>query len=99
MIFCFVCYEDFRLICFSDASIVIEHSMTDGNINGEESTVSFALGDPDDGDEIVVDMFYDPIYNTFAFDTVAGTTRCYHESGTTAGEGKHRNIFFPFGRY
>ena len=75
---------------------MIEHSSTDGDINGEESSISFALGDPDHGDEIVVDMFYDSVYNTFAFDTVAGTTRCYQESGTSAGEGKHKNTYFFF---
>ena len=69
--------------------IEIEHSMMGGNMDEEESSISFSLGDPDDGDEIVVDMYYDSIYNTFAFDTVSGTTRCYQESGTTAGEGKN----------
>ena len=75
-------------ICFLAVSIEIDHSTTKGNIYGQESSISFGLGDPDDGDEIVVDMYYDEKFNTFAFDTVAGTTRCHQEEGTIAGEGK-----------
>ena len=79
-----------------EISIEIEHSSMEGSIDGEESSISFALGDPDDGDEIVVDMYYDQTFNTFAFDTVAGTTRCHQESGTRAGEGKNEKCLFLF---
>ncbi|CAK9105214.1 Hypothetical protein SCF082_LOCUS49043 [Durusdinium trenchii] len=57
-----------------------EHRRTDTH---EGSTsISFALGDRDIGDEFVVDVFLDPKYGTFVFDLNSGQTKCPHEGGT-----------------
>lgn len=70
-----------------DVALHIEHSSTINSKDGQDTSIQFGLADPDAGDEIVVDVYHDPIFNSFAFDTVAGITRCIHEDGTIAGEG------------
>lgn len=44
--------------------------------------VTVTLGDPDPGDELVVDMFYDLTYGTLVFETIAGKTKCPQEVST-----------------
>ena len=77
-----------NFIWFLDVSLSIEHSSTRGFSNEQETAISFTLGDPDDGDEIVVDVYHDKTYSSFVFNTVAGRTRCHNEPGTIKGEGK-----------
>ena len=45
-----------------------------------------AFGDPDAGDEFVVDIYHDPIFHNFVFNTVAGRSRCRYEDNTIAAE-------------
>lgn len=66
--------------------IDIQHSSTITNEKGSESGITFGLGDPDDGDELVVDIYHDPVYGSFVFDTVGGRTKCRWEPGTAKGE-------------
>ncbi|CAB9515004.1 Cupin superfamily protein [Seminavis robusta] len=64
---------------------------TDGN--SKETTVSFVLGDEDKDDDFVVDIFVDPMYGTFIFQKVAGTTSAPWEGEPTArGEDIDLNV-------
>lgn len=54
--------------------------------SGRETTVSFVLGDEQPNDEFVVDIYVDPIYGTFVFNTVSGRSRAPHEPNTLKGE-------------
>jgi len=50
------------------------------------SSIGFTLGDPDTGDVFDVDVFVDPNYGTFVFNTVSGQSMCPSEAGTEARE-------------
>jgi len=69
-----------------DVQLHIEHTSVVGQSANQDTSISYALGDPDAGDEVVVDIYHDRVFNTFAFNTIAGKTRCYHEKNTKAGE-------------
>lgn len=75
-----------QIIPIPDININIQHSSTITSEKGIESGISFGLADPDDGDEIIVDIYHDPVYNSFVFNTVGGVTKCRWEPGTAKGE-------------
>lgn len=50
------------------------------------SSVSFALGDSDIGDQFTVDVFVDPVHKTYLFHTHAGISKCPVEPGTKPRE-------------
>lgn len=56
-----------------------EHVWQKQSSTTEATQVSVTLGDPDAGDELVVDMFYDATYGTLVFETIAGKTKCPQE--------------------
>jgi len=66
--------------------VEIEHSTTITNSDEESTSVSLSLGDPDIYDEFVVDIYYDNTYGTFIFNTVAGRSKCVHETMTSRSE-------------
>ena len=66
--------------------VEIKHSMLKEETSEDSTSVSFHLGDPDPGDEFVVDIFVDNRYGTFLFETVGGISRCPHEPNTLPGE-------------
>lgn len=67
-------------------AIHIEHTSVITDSEESETSISFAFGDPDDGDEFVVDIYHDPLYKSFVFDTISGISRCHNEDNTIAGE-------------
>lgn len=71
---------------FAGFSVSVEHSTTIGDTEDESTSVSVNFGDPDKGDEFVVDIYYDETYGTFIFHTVAGRSKCIHEDGTARSE-------------
>lgn len=70
----------------AEATLHVEHSSSISTKRESETEISFSLGDPDDGDEIVVEIYHDPTYNSFVFETVSGRTRCRWEQGTLRSE-------------
>lgn len=70
----------------AEATLHVEHSSSISTTRESETEISFSLGDPDDGDEIVVEIYHDPKYNSFVFETVGGRTRCRWEQGTMRSE-------------
>lgn len=48
----------------------------EGSTTEKESSISVYLGDPDSSDEFSVDIFLDPVYNTFVFKTISGISAC-----------------------
>jgi len=58
-------------------------------------SVSFALGDPNPGDEFLVKVFIDPKYGTFVFRTIRGVSKCPHEPGTSPGEVPRLDVQIP----
>lgn len=56
-----------------ESSVEVEHSYT--------------LSDGDDGDQLQVAVYEDPIYGTAVFKTLSGMTMCPHENGTLMREG------------
>ena len=77
----------------AEATLHIEHSSSISTTRESETEISFSLGDPDDGDEIVVEIFHDPVFGSFVFDTISGRTRCRHEPNTGKSEGKFLFVF------
>jgi len=59
---------------------------TPGTEDDTTETVSFSLSDPDDGDSFLVDVLIDPTYNTYVFNTVAGSSKCPVEPNTIPRE-------------
>ncbi|EDQ84448.1 uncharacterized protein MONBRDRAFT_12796 [Monosiga brevicollis MX1] len=51
-----------------------------------ETTRGFVLADGDGGDKFVVKVARDPIFGSFVFTTVAGSSKCPHETNTYARE-------------
>lgn len=47
---------------------------------------SFTFSDDDEGDQIQVEVYEDPVYGTPVFKTVSGMTKCPHEPHTLARE-------------
>ncbi len=70
----------------SEVALHIEHSSNIEESGESQTSISFELSDPDDGDEFVVDIYHDKKYNNLAFQTVAGRSRCVYEDRTIAGE-------------
>ena len=70
----------------AEATLHVEHKSKISTTRESESEISFSLGDPDDGDEIVVEIYHDPKYNSFVYKTVSGRTRCRWEQGTMRNE-------------
>lgn len=70
----------------AEATLHVEHSSSISTTRESETEISFSLGDPDDGDEIVVEIYHDPRFNSFVFKTVSGRTRCRWESDTMRSE-------------
>ena len=66
------------------ASITHRTSISSEQIKG--SSISVEFGDADVGDEFLVDIFLDPMYNTLVFRTVEGQSKCPNERGTRAIE-------------
>jgi hypothetical protein len=64
----------------------IEHSSNLETSSEQATSISFGLGDPDDGDEFVVDIYHDPQFGSFQFETIGGQSRCVHEDKTLPGE-------------
>ena len=64
----------------------IEHSSNLETSSEQATSISFGLGDPDDGDEFVVDIYHDPEFGSFQFETIGGRSRCVHEDKTLPGE-------------
>ena len=77
----------------AEATLHIEHSSSISTTRESETEISFSLGDPDDGDEIVVEIFHDPVFGSFVFNTISGRTRCRHEPNTVKSEGKFLFVF------
>ena len=48
----------------------VEHSSSVTSEDEAETSISFGLGDPDDGDEIVLEIFHDEVYGSFVFKTI-----------------------------
>ena len=69
-----------------DPSFDVDETLSHHGSKSTDSNtkVSFVLGDNDvyGTDEFTVDVYTDPIYGTFVFDTVGGQSRCPHEEGT-----------------
>jgi len=70
----------------AQSTLHIEHSSSISTTRESETEISFSLGDPDDGDEIVVEIFHDPVFGSFVFNTISGRTRCRHEPNTVKSE-------------
>ena len=69
-----------------DFSLNISHETSYGITEEDSTSVSVSLGDPDIGDEFVIDLYFDKTYGTFIFDTVGGRSKCVHEEGTAPSE-------------
>lgn len=65
---------------------IVDHQAEKTDEENEETQVSFTFGDSDLDDEFVVDIYFDEIYGTFIFNTVAGVSKCVWEEGTGASE-------------
>jgi len=63
------------------------HEETDEN--NDETVIGFVLNDPDSGDVFDVEVFLDPDYGTFVFNTVGGRSKCPVEYGTVPREQPH----------
>ncbi|CAB9519117.1 Cupin superfamily protein [Seminavis robusta] len=75
-------------------------SSTSGTVtdeSGRQTTVSFVLGDEQEDDEFVVDIYVDPTYGTFVFHTVSGCSRAPWESNTKKGEDLSMSMMKPDG--
>ena len=70
----------------AEIAVSVVHESTVGDTEEESTSVSVNLGDPDIGDEFVVDIYFDEIYGTFIFHTVAGISKCIHEENTARSE-------------
>jgi len=68
------------------AKIHVTHESTDESTDTESTSIRFTLGDDEPGDEFVVDLYYDEKFGTIIFDTIAGRSKCPHETGTAAIE-------------
>ncbi|GFH57847.1 hypothetical protein CTEN210_14323 [Chaetoceros tenuissimus] len=66
-----------------DYGIQVSHTSAITDESSEETTVSFVLADPDDGDELVIDIYHEPVYGSFVFDLKAGITKCVWEGEPT----------------
>ena len=64
----------------------VSHHILQDTDSESSTSISFELGDPELSDEFLVDVWLDPTYGTFIFDTVGGTSSCPHENGTNAIE-------------
>ena len=63
------------------------HTRTDGD--GDSTAIGFVLSDPNAGDVFDVNIYIDPVYKTFIFETFAGRSKCPVEGGTQARERPH----------
>jgi len=69
-----------------DFALHVSHESSYGIAKEDSTSVSVSLGDPDEGDEFVVDLYYDRVYGTFIFHTVSGRSKCIWEKGTAPSE-------------
>mmetsp|Transcript_21609 Transcript_21609/g.27877 ORF Transcript_21609/g.27877 Transcript_21609/m.27877 type:complete len:1916 (+) Transcript_21609:457-6204(+) len=67
-------------------NVHMTHESTKEETDTEQTSIGFVLGDNDEQDEFVVDLFYDDQYGTVIFKTVAGQSKCPHEPNTAAIE-------------
>lgn len=79
-------YSNLWIYSGTDFSLHVSHETSYGKSEEDSTSISVSLGDPDIGDEFVVDLYYDKTYGTFIFDTVAGISKCIHEKGTARSE-------------
>ena len=59
------------------------HQRYQGKTTEKESSITFTLGDPDTFDWFAVDIYLDPKYGTFIFDTTSGVSSCPWEGSPT----------------
>ena len=82
-----------------EAEFSISYSNSDSrhetNGVGRETSVSFVLGDEQEDDDFVFDVYVDERYGTFVFNTVAGRSSCPHEDNTMKGEELYLNLKRP----
>eukprot|EP00808_Paulinella_micropora_P010314 g76968.t1 len=63
-----------------------ESTFTHASSGPEDGSIGFTLGDPDSGDIFDVEVFIDPVYNTFVFHTTSGYSKCPGEVNTVHRE-------------
>ena len=67
-----------------DLTLSVNHESNKQHTQTNSATVDFVLGDDNPGDEFVIDLYFDKKFGTIVFDTVAGRSKCPHETGTAA---------------
>lgn len=63
-----------------------QNDVSDEHSTDEGTSLSFTLGDINPGDYFDVEVYRDTRYNTLAFRTTGGASKCPHEEGTFARE-------------
>ena len=63
--------------------VEVAHTSAITDDSSQETSVSFVLADRDDGDELVIDIYHEPVYGSFVFDLKAGITKCVWEGEPT----------------
>ena len=66
-----------------DFGVEISHTSAITDESDQGTTISFVLADPDVGDELVIDIYHEPVYGSFVFDLKAGITKCVWEGAPT----------------
>eukprot|EP00045_Choanoeca_perplexa_P006861 m.59743 g.59743 ORF g.59743 m.59743 type:complete len:2336 (-) comp13823_c0_seq5:1666-8673(-) len=64
----------------------VSNIKSESNGTSTETSQGFVLRDDDVGDKFVIKVSRDPLFKTFVFTTVAGSSECPHEKNTYARE-------------
>lgn len=75
----------------------VKHDFLQTDKTEDSTRVGFVLGDGDAGDLFDVQVHFDPLYGTFAFNTVAGKSKCPYEINTRRREAAKLQVFAPDG--
>ena len=78
-------------------TVQVDHKFLRTDKQYASTKVGFVLGDEDAGDMFDVQVHYDPKFGTFAFNTVAGKSKCPHEAQTRFRESPQIQVFPPVG--